>query len=64
MKNNVIEHQCFDMDYKIKNTVMRVISLLPYEQTVEQFVQSSVKHYVEHLKKSGVISKTIHFPNL
>ena len=63
-KNKEIEHRCFDMDYKIKNVIKKVISLLPYDQTEDQFMKTCVREYVLQLKRNGVISKSTNFPNL
>ena len=52
------------MDYKIKNVIKKVISLLPYDQTEDQFMKTCVREYVLQLKRNGVISKSTNFPNL
>ncbi len=40
---------------KDMNTVRSVLKKLPYQQTVGQFVSSSIQHYISKLKKDKVI---------
>ena len=44
-----------DIDSKEVDLINSVIKKLPYQQTLKQFVSSSVQHYIEHLKKKKVI---------
>tara|TARA_Y100000004_G_scaffold105168_1_gene118031 strand:+ start:83 stop:229 length:147 start_codon:yes stop_codon:yes gene_type:complete len=44
-----------DIDNKEVDLINSVIKKLPYQQTLKQFVSSSVQHYIEHLKKKKVI---------
>lgn len=44
-----------DIDNKEVDLINSVIKKLPYQQTLKQFVSSSVQHYIEHLKKKRVI---------
>ena len=44
-----------DIDNKEVDQINSTIKKLPYQQTLKQFVSSSVQHYIEHLKKKKVI---------
>ena len=44
-----------DIDNKDVDLINSVIKKLPYQQTLKQFVSSSVQHYIEYLKKKRVI---------
>ena len=44
-----------DIDNKEVDLINSVIKKLPYQQTLKQFVSSSVQYYIEHLKKKKVI---------
>ena len=48
-----------DIDNKEVDLINSVIKKLPYQQTLKQFVSSSVQHYIEHLKKKKVIWKSL-----
>lgn len=40
---------------KDMNTIRSVLKKLPYQQTVDQFVSSSIEYYIGKLKKDKVI---------
>ena len=44
-----------DIDNKEVDQINSTIKKLPYQQTLKQFVSSSVQYYIEHLKKKKVI---------
>ena len=44
-----------DIDNKEVGLINSVIKKLPYQQTLKQFLSSSVQHYIDHLKKKKVI---------
>lgn len=48
-----------DIDNKDVGLINSVIKKLPYQQTLKQFVSSSVQHYIDYLKKKRVIWKSL-----
>jgi len=44
-----------EIDNKEVDLINSVIKKLPYQQSLKQFVSSSVQYYIEHLKKKKVI---------
>ena len=48
-----------DIDNKDVGLINSVIKKLPYQQTLKQFVSSSIQHYIDYLKKKRVIWKSL-----